>query len=324
MVDPLAEVVALLQPGAPFSKIVSGAGSWVVRRSESGRPFYCVILDGTCRLAVDGHEPISLQADDFVLIPSAYDFTMSSLDPATPENIDTPPVELINGEFRLGIQSGPADVRLLVGYCVFGSPDASLLVSLLPQLVHVRGERRLATLVQLVAEESREQRPARDVILARLLEVLLIEALRSTVGTGASPGLLRGLADGRLAVAIRRMHESPTRSWTVPQLAKEAALSRSAFFERFSRAVGVAPMGYLLAWRMAMAKSLLRRKEVAVAEVAQRVGYSSASTFSVAFTRYVGLPPTRYAREQPGSKAASSGGFEAAAAPLPSMAQRTA
>ncbi|MGO9993523.1 MAG: AraC family transcriptional regulator [Steroidobacteraceae bacterium] len=298
MIDPLAEVVTLLQPGAPFSKIVSGAGSWRVRRSEAGRPFYCVILDGSCHLAVDAHEPITLQAGDFVLIPSAYDFTMSSIEPMTPVDTDTSPVALLDGEFRLGTQSGPPDVRLLVGYCIFGSPDAALLVSLLPQLVHVRGERRLATLVQLVGEESRELRPARDVILARLLEVLLIEALRSTAGTTASPGLLRGLADGRLAAAIRRMHESPTRTWTVAQLAKEAALSRSAFFERFSRAVGVAPMEYLLAWRMALAKNLLRRKEGGVAEIAERVGYSSASTFSVAFTRYVGLPPARYAREE--------------------------
>ena len=298
MVDPLAEVVTLLQPGASFSKIVNGAGPWRVRRSEAGRPFYCVILEGSCRLAVDGHEPITLQAGDFVLIPSAHGFAMSSLDPATSEDTETSPVALLDGEFRLGIQSGPPDVRLLIGYCVFGSPDAALLVSLLPQLVHVRGERRLATIVQLVREESREMRPARDVVLARLLEVLLIEALRSTAGTAASPGLLRGLTDERLAVAIRRMHESPTRTWTVAQLAKEAALSRSAFFERFSRAVGAAPMEYLLAWRMALAKNLLQRQECGVAEVAERVGYSSASTFSVAFTRYVGLPPTRYAREQ--------------------------
>ena len=298
MVDPLAEVVTLLQPRASFSKIVSGAGPWRVRRSEAGRPFYGVILDGSCRLAVDGHESLTLQADDFVLIPSAHGFAMSSLDPATSEDTETSPVALPNGEFRLGIQSGPPDVRFLIGYCVFGSPDAALLVSLLPQLVHVHGERRLATIVQLVGEESREVRPARDVVLARLLEVLLIEALRSTAGTAASPGLLRGLTDERLAVAIRRMHESPTRTWTVAQLAKEAALSRSAFFERFSRAVGAAPMEYLLAWRMALAKNLLQRQECGVAEVAERVGYSSASTFSVAFTRHVGLPPTRYAREQ--------------------------
>lgn len=223
---------------------------------------------------------------------------MSSLEPPASGDIETSPVALLHGEFRLGIQTGPPDVRLLVGYCVFGSPDAALLVSLLPQLVHIRGERRLATLVQLVGDESREQRPARDVILARLLEVLLIEALRSTAETAASPGLLRGLADGRLAVALRRMHESPTRPWTVVQLAREAALSRSAFFERFRRAVGVAPMEYLLAWRMALAKDLLRRSEGGVGEVAERVGYSSASTFSVAFTRHVGVPPTRYVREQ--------------------------
>ena len=94
------------------------------------------------------------------------------------------------------------------------------------------------------------------------------------------------------------MHESPTKGWTAAQLAKEAALSHSTFFERFSRAVGVTPMEYLLRWRMAMAKNLLRRKEGGVAEVAERVGYGSASAFSVAFTRHVGLPPTRYAREQ--------------------------
>ncbi|EPX55001.1 Transcriptional regulator, AraC family [Cystobacter fuscus DSM 2262] len=297
MIDPLAEVVSLLQPGAPFSKLVRGAGRWRVRRAEAGRPFYCAVLEGALRLAVDGRAPMILEKGDFVLIPSAFDFTASSLEPP-PGRRDTAHVVLPDGEVRHGDPSGPPDVRMLVGYCVFASPDASLLVPLLPQLVHVRGERRLSTLVELVSEESRERRPAREVILARLLEVLLIEALRSTAGTAASPGLLRGLADERLAVAIRRMHESPTKAWTVAQLAKEAALSRSTFFERFSRAVGVAPMEYLLGWRMALAKNLLRRKEVTVAEVAEQVGYSSASTFSVAFTRHVGLPPTHYAREQ--------------------------
>jgi AraC-like DNA-binding protein len=301
MVDPLAEIVTLLQPVATFSKVVSGAGCWRVRRSEGGQPFYCVILDGSCRLVVNGQGPIILKADDFVLIPEAFDFMMSSLEPPEPEDTDTSPVALLGGGFRLGAQDGRADVQLLVGHCVFGSPDAALLVSLLPELVHIRGERRLATLVKLVREESCEQRPARDVVLAHLLEVLFIEALRST-GTAASPGLVRGLTDARLALAIRQMHENPDKPWTVAQLAKAAALSRSAFFERFSRAVGVAPMEYLLSWRMALAKNLLRRKEGGVAKVAERVGYSSASAFSVAFTRYVGLPPTQYVQEQMGTR----------------------
>lgn len=298
IVDPLAEVVTLLQPAVRFSKVVSGAGRWKVRRAEFGQTFYCAILEGSTQLSVDGQDPVVLRAGDFVLIPSAHGFTMSSAEAMTSKDNDALPVMLPNGEFRVGMQNVPHDVRLLVGHCIFGSPDAALLVSLLPQLVLVRGEQRLSTLVQLVGDESRAQRPARDVVLAHLLEVLLIEALRSNTGTATSPGLLRGLGDERLALAIRRMHESPTTAWTVMQLAKEAALSRSAFFERFRRAVGVAPMAYLLTWRMALAKKLLLQKDSGIADVAERVGYSSASTFSVAFTRHVGLAPTRYAREQ--------------------------
>jgi AraC-like DNA-binding protein len=298
MIDPLAEVVTLLQPGARFSKLVLGASPWRISRSDAGQPFYCVILEGGCRIELDDHEPIALMPGDFALIPAAHGVTVTSLEPPPP-GIETPaPVALGNNEFRIGAPDRPVDARMMAGHCSFASPDAALLVSLLPRLVHVRGEHRLATLVQLVREETREQRPAREVVLSRLLEVLLIEALRSTAGTSASPGLVRGLADFRLAAAIRTMHEHPTHPWTVAELAKEAALSRSTFFERFSRAVGVTPMEYLLTWRMALAKDLLRRSDGRIAEIAQRVGYGSASTFSVAFTRHVGRPPTQYAREE--------------------------
>lgn len=278
---------------------MSGAGSWRVRREDYGEPYYSAVLHGSCRLAVDGHEPVTLQAGDFVLIPSAEGFSISSLAAPRSERAGAPPVALPDGEYRIGTPDGPPDVQLLVGYCVFRSPDAALLVSLLPRVLHIRGQRRLATLAQLVAEEYRGQRPAREVVLARLLEVLLIEALRASTEPAASPGLLRGLADERLAAAIRRMHERPARPWTVAQLAREAALSRSSFFDRFKSAVGVAPMEYLLAWRIALAKTLLQGKTLTIAEVAERVGYSSASTFSVAFARFVGLPPKRYARERP-------------------------
>ncbi len=305
MVDPLAEVVTLLQPQARYSKVVGGAGSWRIRRAESGQPFYCVVLDGACHLTLDGQAPLQLRQGDFVLIPAAQGYTMSSLVPAAPQAADSVPVELPQGQFRLGDPDGPPEVLLLVGHCAFGSPDAALLVSLLPQLVHVRGEHRLATLVQLVMDESRARRPGREVILAHLMEVLLIEALRSTAEKNAdngrenlaAPGLLRGLADDRLAAALRCMHDDMARAWTVAELAQQSALSRSAFFERFSRAVGVAPMEYLLAWRMACAKDLLRRKEGGgITAVAGRVGYGSASAFSIAFARHVGMPPARYAR----------------------------
>jgi len=297
MIDPLSEVVTLLQPGLRRSKIVAAAGRWGVRHAVVGESVYCVILEGQCMLDVEGEEPTVLQPGDFVLLPVWRETLLRGMEPPLPDDIDREPTRLADGTYRQGRQDGLHELRMLAGLCSFDSPDATLLVSLLPRRVLVRGDPRLSTLVQLVSDEARQERPARDVVLARLLEVLFIEALRSTAGTDASPGLLRGLADARLGVAIRRMHEDPTRAWTVVQLAKEAALSRSSFFERFSRAVGVAPMEYLLAWRMAIAKNLLRRNEGTVAEVAERVGYSSASTFSVAFARHVGMPPMRFARD---------------------------
>jgi AraC-like DNA-binding protein len=297
MSDPLAQVVGLLRPSAAFSKLVTGAGAWAVRRSEDGRPFYCAVLDGRCRLAVEGQAPVTLETGDFALVPAAYRFTTSSLEGAPPGTV-RPPVEVSPGVFRLGTPNGPPTVRLLVGHCAFGSDDARLLVSLLPRFVHVRSAGRLTTLLELVNGEARAGRPGRDEVLARLLEVLLIEALRTTAGPAAPAGLLRGLADERLAAALRRIHDRPDHPWTVAELARAAALSRSTFFERFRREVGVTPMDYLLAWRMALAKAMLGRGTAGVAQVAERLGYGSASAFSVAFTRHVGTPPIRYARER--------------------------
>ncbi|MEJ8826041.1 AraC family transcriptional regulator [Variovorax humicola] len=298
MNDPLSEVIRLLQPQAVFSKRISGAGRWGVRYSDFGQPSFCAVLEGSCLLAVDGQGPLTIEAGDFVLLPATPGFTMSGFEPVTPEWIDPKLTPAPSGEVRHGTRGGRPDVRLLGGYFVFESPDAALLVSLLPALVHVRGVERLSVLVRLVGEESIERRSGRDLVLTRLVEVLLIEALRATPGEDAPAGLLRGLADARLAQAMRQIHGDPARAWTVAQLAKKAALSRSAFFDRFTRAVGQPPMAYLLAWRMALAKDLLRRRDVGIAEVAERVGYGSASTFSTAFLRHTGQPPGRYARGQ--------------------------
>jgi AraC-like DNA-binding protein len=246
-------------------------------------------------LAVDGHAPVTLEAGDFVLLPATPGFTMSGFEPVKLERFDPKVTSKVLGEIRHGTRGGRPDVRLLGGWFAFESPDSALLVSLLPSLVHVRGVERLAVLVRLGGEEASDRRPGRDLVLTRLVEVLLIEALRAAPGEDAPPGLVRGLADAHLAPAIRQMHGQFGRSWTVATLARTAALSRSAFFERFIRIVGMPPMEYLLSWRMAVAKDLLRRQDRGIAEVAEHVGYGSASTFSTAFSRHVGQPPRRYA-----------------------------
>ncbi|WP_332689713.1 AraC family transcriptional regulator [Devosia sp.] len=301
MADPLAQIVGLLQPGAPFSKCVTGSGPWRVRRTQSPNPYYVAVLNGSLRYWDHKSGEISVNAGDFILIPSAQDFMMWSDVPSNDNDMVIDPVILPGGGYRVGSIDGPIDMRALVGYCMFQSDDATLLSSLLPELVVVRGEYRLAMLMQLLGEEAVGSKPGREVVLLHLLEVLLIEALRSSAELGNSPGLLRGLSDDRLAVAIRGMHAEPERNWTVAELARDAALSRSGFYERFQSAVGMAPMEYLTAWRLALAKDLLRKRELSVGAIARQVGYRSASAFGVAFMRGVGVSPARYAREAAGA-----------------------
>ncbi|PPE74255.1 AraC family transcriptional regulator [Solimonas fluminis] len=296
MSDPLSDIISLFRPRAVFAKGISGAGAWGVRYSDFGQPSFCVVLEGRCRLAVDGRPAVTLERGDFVLLPATPGFVLSGFEPVTPTAMDPKLAPMPQGDVRHGRRGGRPDARLLGGYFAFESPDAALLASLLPALVHVRGAARLSTLVQLVAEEARQQQSGRDLVLARLVELLLIEALRLSSAEGASPGILRGLSDPRVAQALRQMHAAPSRPWTMDQLAKKASLSRSAFYGRFTRAVGLPPMEYLLAWRMTLARDLLRRQELALSEVAERVGYGSASAFSTAFSRHAGLPPGRFAR----------------------------
>jgi len=298
-IDPLAEIVTLLQPSASFSKLVEYAGRWRINRDVQGKPVYFAVLEGQCRVVAVGRPPIIVRAGDFVLSPSTGDQVIESID-APPHGIGMVPAELGEGRFRVGPAHEPVNLRMQVGLCSFASPDAALLVSLLPSMVVARGEPRLAQLLHLVDDETRQSRPGRELVLERLLEVLLIEALRcgtdTDTDTASVPSVARGLSDDRLVAALRAMHARPAHGWTVADLAAEAAMSRSAFFARFNRIVGLPPMEYLLAWRMALAKRLLRSRELAIEHVAARVGYGSASTFSTAFTRHVGMPPMRYAR----------------------------
>ncbi|WP_180902534.1 AraC family transcriptional regulator [Martelella soudanensis] len=306
MTDPLTQIVSLLQPGAPFSKCVTGSGPWQVRRTQSPNPYYVAVLSGSFRYWDSKSGEVAVNEGDFILIPSAQDFMMRSTVSSSDNDMVTDPIILPGGGYRVGRIDGPMDMRALVGYCIFQSDDAALLSSLLPELVVVRGEYHLAMLMQLLGDEAAGRKPGREVVLRHLLEVLLIEAMRSSAEFGYNPGLLRGLSDERLAVAIRAMHAEPGRGWTVAELAREAAVSRSGFHDRFQNAVGMAPMEYLTAWRLTLAKDLLRKRELSVSAIARQVGYSSASAFSVAFGRSVGVSPARYAREQASASAGNA------------------
>jgi AraC-like DNA-binding protein len=298
--DPLAAIIALLRPQTVLSKVISGAGRWSVRYAAHSEPGFCLVLDGSCFLALDGVGvgTTELQAGDFVLLPATPGFTMASDLRLRP----TRGVPVMNGELRHGAQAGPPTMRMLGGYFRFDGANARLVVGLLPSMIHIRrgdaGAERLRQTAELIGEETRTQRPGRDSILERLVEVLLIEALRFRPVSAAKQeqGLLAGLADPALARALHRIHVDVARRWTVAELARAAGMSRAVFAERFARVVGMPPMQYLVEWRMAIAKDLLRRERSPLADVAERVGYRSASAFSTAFSRVAGVAPSEFAR----------------------------
>lgn len=296
--DPLAAIISLLRPQAVFSKIVSGAGAWSIRYTRHEDPAFCIVLEGSCFLEVDGVGKIELQAGDFLLLPETPGFTMATdlrLEPRLVRSEKT-------RERRHGAAEEQPTMRMLGGYFRFDRANAELLVKLLPEAVHIRrgedGSSRLMRVVELIADEADADRPGRALILERLVEVLLVEALRFRLACGApqSSGLLAGLADPGLATALRGIHVDCGHRWTVAELARAARMSRAVFAERFARTVGLPPMQYLLEWRMAVAKDLLRRERPPLAELADRIGYQSASAFSTAFSRLAGCSPSDFAR----------------------------
>jgi AraC-like DNA-binding protein len=297
--DPLAAVISLLRPQTVLSKVITGAGRWSVRYAAHEDPGFCLMLEGSCFLDVDGVGVTKLEAGDFVLIPALPGFTMAS-DLSVKPKVMTETSH--TSALRHGTQDGHPTMRQLGGYFRFDRANAHLVVRFLPSLIHIRrddpGATRLHRIVELLSEETSARRPGRDLIVERLVEVLLVEALRFRPAEAASQerGLLAGLADPALARALRRMHDDVARRWTVADLARTAGMSRAAFAERFTRTVGMPPMEYLLEWRIAIAKDVLRRDRTPLSEVAEMIGYQSASAFSTAFTRHAGCSPSGFAR----------------------------
>lgn len=296
--DPLAAIISLLRPRTVLSKVVSGAGAWSIRKPAYDDPAFCIMLEGSCFLVPDGLDALELEHGDFVFLPQMPVFTLAS-------DRNLPPTSIgldSSHETRHGTLSGPPTMRMLGGYFRFDRTNATLLRRLLPPLVHVRrdesGASRLRRIVELIGEETETDGPGRDLILERLVQVLLVEALRFRSRSPARQerGLLAGLSDPALARALREIQGDLARKWTVAELARTAFLSRAVFAERFARMVGMPPMEYLLEWRMAVAKDMLRHEHQGLAEVAGKVGYQSASAFSTAFTRLTGRSPRGYAR----------------------------
>jgi AraC-like DNA-binding protein len=182
------------------------------------------------------------------------------------------------------------------------------LVAVLPPLIHLPGDDAevagwLDQTLRSIAHEAAQALPGRAVVLNRLADVLFVRVVRayllksSAGGETGPPSWLRGLTDPRIARALAQIHRAPEQAWTLAQLASRAAMSRTAFAQRFRTLVGQTPVSYLAAWRMQKAAYLLEMGTLSIAQIAEHVGYTSELAFAKAFRRLMGMPPGAYARQ---------------------------
>jgi AraC-like DNA-binding protein len=293
--DPLSDIISLLRPAAAVSKPITGRGHWGVRYRAHDAPGFTIILSGQAWLTFEGKAPLQIAQGDFVLLPTTPAFSLCSA-----PGIECLPVEPRNEAVRHGEQDGDPDFVALGGSFSFEQVNAPLLLALLPGLIHIPASEGRATrfgrLVDLLAEECATDYPGKELIIQRMLEVVLVEALRwrSIEDPGTPTGLLSGMRDPALARVLQAMHADVRASWTVGDLARIAGMSRSGFAARFAGVLGCAPIEYLARWRMAIAKDALTGGMKSLERIADDIGYESASAFSTAFRKRMGCPPGRF------------------------------
>ncbi|OJH41779.1 AraC family transcriptional regulator [Cystobacter ferrugineus] len=259
-----------------------------------------VVGQGRARLELDGERtPSTLAAGDLALLPLGGSYSLRDAE-GSPLHV------LGQGECERNRTVGPIRVggdgdrtRLVTGSFQFGTTSRAPLFKKLPRVLHVAADdpdaaSSLASTVQLLLAESASPRPGTTVIMARLAEILLVQALRTHV---EKPGLC-SLVDPPIAKALALIHERPAEDWSVERLATAVALSRSGFAARFSTIVGDPPLEYLARWRMTKAAQSLRETALSLGEIARQVGYQSEASFNRAFKRWEGVAPGTYRRER--------------------------
>ncbi|GAA3165409.1 AraC family transcriptional regulator [Streptomyces ramulosus] len=293
-------MLTLLETRSQLSASLTAGGRWAVRFDAPRGVKFNAVRRGSCLLEVDGAgAPIELAEGDCYLLTRPRAFTLRSDPDASP---------LPAGPLFAAAEGGTAragrgdDVLLIGGRFSFGPRAQEWLLDRLPPVVHLpSGTRRAETVRWALTEIDRElshPQPASSLVAEHLAVVMLVHVLRLHLARAphAVSGWLAGLADPVVATALTALHGDPARPWTVAELARTAAVSRSALAARFKASVGQGPLEYLTRWRIELAARQLREGGTTLAAVARSVGYGSESALSVAFKRVLGTSPGEYRR----------------------------
>ncbi|MFM0339788.1 AraC family transcriptional regulator [Paraburkholderia fungorum] len=272
---------------------------------------YHLITEGSCRarLVDDPSSTIHLEAGELLVVPQGEAHLMGSsleLAPAPADDMLSRYMKMAPGEvMELSYGGGGAHTRLICGFLACDDTLTNPVLSALPRIfkVDMRNDPQSAWLessLKLAAAEAAEWRVGSAIVLARLSELLFVEAVRRCIDAlpDDRKGWLAGVSDRFVGRALALLHAQSAHNWTVDELARKVGLSRSALAQRFTQLIGQPPMQYLARWRLQLAAQELRSGTRSVAAVGQHVGYESEAAFNRAFKREFGMPPASWRRNQ--------------------------
>ena len=307
--DPIAAAIGLLRPRTVVDPGFHAAGSWAVRFEAFRYVRIGGVEQGECWLALDGHEPVHLREGDIYLLVNPPSYLLASDLTAEPLTATSVWDSTANGVARIGSEA-EQDLYLCGGSFWFDDSNASILLDVLPPLVHIQAadprNKLLANVSKLLVTEVENNAVGSSLVLDHLVQILFVHGLRAYAEQTDRPaGWLGAISDDGIGAALRAMHADVAHRWTLNELAGIAHMSRSAFAVSFKKRVGTAPLDYLIQWRMSLARDALRRNNRSLSELALATGYESESAFSTAFRRVAGASPKQF-RDRAAQVSASS------------------
>ena len=295
--DPLSQLFSLLDVRAARCTRFEAGGNWSYRFPAKPALKFGAVIRGECWIDFGDEVHHRLAGGDCFLLANAPAYVLANDERLAPED----GIAAFDWTRSDVAHRAGSDTVLLAGSFGFEASDAGLLLDALPRLLLIPSRSPSAPVIhstlQILDLEIRGTGIGAAVLTDRLADVLLVQVLRAALDQGAGEGLgwINALVDARIGKAIRLMHADAAHPWTLDALADATAMSRSVFSKRFKSLVGIAPLDYLLRWRMRLARDLLRCGAT-VSAIAAQLGYSSESAFGHAFKRTYGHAPKRYWR----------------------------
>lgn len=314
--DALSDVLRAVRLTGAFFFDVQACAPWCAEtphgKSVVGAMFpgsdhmisYHLLIAGSCWATLEGEEPIKLSAGDIIVLPHGDTHVLAT----HPGMRNTPEMSMyarpkdgvLPAKISMGSVGGES-AHFVCGFLGCDSRPYNPLLTALPRVIVVKdqGSSALGAYFQAALNEQKSSRIGGADLLGRISELMFVDVVRRHLESlpADRTNWLAGLRDAYVGRALMALHADPARDWTLELLAQEAALSRSAFAERFTQFVAQPPMQYLTNWRMQLATNYLRNGAESVACIAHKVGYDSEAAFSRAFKKVVGSPPSDW-REQ--------------------------